>query len=124
MNPPHGLNIPKYSDIGSSIIRLYCNELTRQISALGPVEKNDLNSKWSIDIDTYNMFISKRARKKPFGIFLKFMDPSNNLTIMKYVPGTDPLSGFDFHAEIPNPYTRQVALTNADYTKRYTNREK
>ena len=65
----NALNIPKYSDIGSSIITLYCNELTRQVSALGPVEKNDLNSKWIIDIDTHNMFISKRACKKSFGIF-------------------------------------------------------
>ena len=70
------------------------------------------------------MFISKRIGKKPFVIFFEFVDPSDNRTIMKFVPGTDPFSGFDFQAEIPNPYTRQVATTNADYKKRYTNRKK
>ena len=70
------------------------------------------------------MFISMRTGKKHFGIFFEFVDPSNNLTIMKFVPGTDPFSGLDFQAEIPNPYTRQVATTNADYKKRFTNRKK
>ena len=75
--------------------------MTKQLGALGLVEKSELNSKWSIDIDTHNMFISKRTRKKPFGIYFEFVDPANNLTIMKFVPGTNPFTGFDFQAEIP-----------------------
>ena len=105
-------------------MRLYSNELCDQISALDPNVKSELNSKWSIDTSTHNMYISKRTRKKPFGIYFELVDPSNNLTVMKYVPGTNPFSAFDFQVEIPNPYTRQVASTNADYKKRYTNRKK
>ena len=70
------------------------------------------------------MYVSKRTRKKPSGIFFEFVEPSNNLTVMKYVPPTNPFAAFNFTEEIPNPCTRHVATTNADYTKRYSNRKK
>ena len=70
---------------------------------------------------THNIFISKRTGKKSFfGIYFEFFYPINNATLMKYAPGSNPFSGSNFLDNIPNPYTRQLAITNADYRKRYT----
>ena len=62
---------------------------------------------------------TEKPPKTPLTIFFEFRDPTNNLTLMRYIPENNPFERFDFQQDIPNPGTRQKALSDAVYAKRY-----
>ena len=65
------------------------------------------------------MFITRKTSKNPFRVFFEFVDPSNNVTFMKFIPNSDPFTGFDFKQDIPNPANRDKAKTDEAYKYRY-----
>ena len=83
------------------------NEITAQ-------EATDLRKKWELD-ENMSLFINRRRAKNPFRIFFEFTDPSSNITIMRYCPGVDPFTLFDFTQAIPNPATRDKAKMDENY---------
>ena len=121
---PAAFNIPKFSDISSKIKCLYVTELDRQLKSkeedkvITKEKRTELKIKWDLDPDN-NLFISRRTSRNPFRIFFEFTDPTSNLTLMRYNPGTHPFEHFDFSQAIPNPATRDKAKMDENYTKRY-----
>jgi len=117
-------NIPKFSEISSKIKYMYTNRLNTQLKSLK--DKNEISTedidalrrKWEIDPDL-SLFITRKTAKNPFRIFFEFTDPSSNITLMRFCPGTDPFTLFDFSQAIPNPATRDKAKTDENYSKRY-----
>jgi len=79
----------------------------------------DCRNKWSIDPDKISLFITKKNTKNTFRLYFEFTDPSNNLTLMRFFPGINPFTLFDFAANIPNPGKREKARTDNVYKKRY-----
>ena len=43
---------------------------------------------------------------------------------MKYIPNSDPFTGFDFKQDIPNPANRDKAKTDEAYKYRYKKQTK
>ena len=121
---PAAFNIPKFTEIAAKIKFMYTNQLITQLQSWkdnnltpdGDIEA--LRRKWEIDPDL-SLFITRKTAKNPFRIFFEFTDPSSNITLMRFCPGTDPFALFDFSLAIPNPATRDKAKTDANYAKRY-----
>ena len=114
------LNIPKFQDLASHILNYYVRELESQVAKIQDAERKKLiDLKWRLDIDKTSLFIDRKTSKNPFTIFFEFRDPTNNLTLMRYIPENNPFERFDFQQDIPNPGTRQKALSDAVYAKRY-----
>ena len=87
------------------------NEITTE-------ESTTLREKWELD-PNFSLFINRRTSKNPFRIFFEFTDPTSNITLMRYCPGTNPFDHFDFSQAIPNPATRDKAKMDENYAKRY-----
>ena len=80
--------------------------------------------RWQLEIDKVSLFLTRKTSKNPFLIYFEFRDPSKNLTLMRYMTRHNPFARFDFTQEIPNPGTRQKALTDAMYKNRYATYKK
>jgi hypothetical protein len=119
-NDHKAFNIPKFQEIGNKILQFYVRELEEQVAKFQDKEKGKkIKEKWQLDIDKISLFITRKTSKNPFQIYFEFRDPSNNLTLMRFMPGNNPFQRFDFEQDIPNPGTRQKALSDAVYNKRY-----
>jgi hypothetical protein len=57
--------------------------------------------RWQLDISKTSLFISRKTSKNPFSIFFEFRDPTNNLTLTRYLPDNNPFERFDFEKDIP-----------------------
>ena len=98
----------------------YVKELDEQTGRIQDKEESKIiQERWQLDIDKTSLFITRKTSKKTFLIYFDFRDPSNNLTLMRFMPGNNPFARFDFAQDIPNPGTRQKALTDAVFNKRY-----
>ena len=51
-------------------------------------------------------------------VAMEFLDPCDMITKIKYYVDTDPFQNHDFEAPIPNPFTREVAEENEEYSTR------
>ena len=112
-------NIPKFTDISSKILVLYENALQAQVGQIADPELRErTQTKWRLDGDL-SLYVTRKTTKSPFSIYFEFRDPTNNLTLMRYMSRDNPFDRFDFTEEIPNPGTRQKALSDAVYKKRY-----
>jgi hypothetical protein len=65
------------------------------------------------------MPVQLKTKYKPFATYWEFLCPTNNITYNIYTPGRDPFDNFDFHREIPNPTTRNEAITKPEYKNYY-----
>jgi hypothetical protein len=63
--------------------------------------------------------VQLKTKHKPFATYWEFLDPSNNTTYNIYTPGTSPFAHHDFYDAIPNPATRNEAITKPEYKKRH-----
>ena len=119
--PEHdAYNVPSYKDISNKILSLYQQKLAKDAAHLDTTEKKILMKKWQVDSET-TLFISRKTSNNPFKVFFEFVDPTNNVTFMRYSHGTNPFAGFDFLKDIPNPATREKARTDEAYKHRYKN---
>ena len=123
--PDHAaLNVKPFKDISNDILVKYTQKLNHDISNLNESEKSRLRDKWSADPDKTSLFITRKTSKNPFRVFFEFVDPSNNVTFMKYIPNSNPFAGFDFKQDIPNPANRDKAQTDEAYKYRYKRQAK
>ena len=103
---------------------MYVTELKSQLKSkedsksITAERSKELLEKWDLDPNN-SLFINRRTSKNPFRIFFEFTDPTSNLTLMRYCPGTNPFTHFDFSQAIPNPATRDKAKMDENYAKRY-----
>ena len=118
--PEHAaFNVKPFKDISNNILVKYTQKLEHDISNLETSEQERLRAKWNADPDKTSLFITRKTSKNPFRVFFEFVDPSNNVTFMKYIPNSNPFAGFDFKLDIPNPANREKAQTDEAYKHRY-----
>ena len=63
--------------------------------------------------------VKLKTKRKPFSTYWEFLCPSNNTTFMAYTPNRNPFSDYNFNNKIANPLTRQQAVTNPLYERRF-----
>jgi hypothetical protein len=113
-------NIPNFNEMSNRILLMYENELKDQLTKItDPGEKDAIEKKWTIHIPDISLYITRKTTKKTFSIYFEFRDPTNNLTLMRYMSNCNPFERFNFREEIPNPGTIQKAISDAVYKKRY-----
>ena len=113
-------NVPSYKEVSNLILSLYQQKLSKDISQLEKTEKGKLQEKWQVDSEN-TLFITRKTSKNPFKVFFEFVDPTNNVTFMRFSKGSNPFAGFDFLEAIPNPANRDKAKTDEVYKFRYRN---
>ena len=112
--------IPIFNEISTKVMLMYERELKDQLAKItDPVEKETLKKKWQIYPGDVSLYITRKTTKNPFSIYFEFRDPTNNLTLMRYMSNCNPFERFNFREEIPNPGTRQKAKSDEVYKKRY-----
>ena len=113
-------NIPNFNEMSNRILLMYENELKDQLTKItDPVEKDTITKKWGLHPPDISLYITRKTTKNPFSIYFEFRDPTNNLTLMRYMSNCNPFERFNFREEIPNPGTRQKAMSDEVYKKRY-----
>ena len=118
--PDHdAFNVPSFKDISRDILLHYTKKLEQDTKHLKAAEQTWLRLKWDSQPGNKSLFISRKTSKNPFRVFFEFVDPSNNVTFMRYVPGNSPFTLFDFKEDIPNPANRDKARTDEAYKFRY-----
>ena len=94
--PEHPIfNVPNYKSVGDTIMTLYYKKMKLNLEKLSEEENKRLTDKWSHE-PGHTLFISRKTSKNPFRVFFEFVDPSNNVTFMRYVPDMDPFTEFNF----------------------------
>ena len=82
-------------------------------------QQTKIHAKHLSDDQILAMPVQLKTKYKPFATYWEFLCPSNNITYNIYTPGRDPFDNFDFRDEIPNPATRNEAITKPEYKNYY-----
>ena len=65
------------------ILSLYQQKLSKDIAHLDETEKGKLQKKWHVDSET-TLFITRKTSRNLFKVFFEFVDPTNNVTFMRF----------------------------------------
>ena len=70
-----------------------------------------------------NIPVNQKVQYHPFSMYWEFLCPSNNTTLMNFVPDTNPFLNYEFDKEVPNPTFRREAAKDARYKEKYPPRQ-
>ena len=107
-------DMPDEHDIKLRIGMLYNQKVGEALRQNPDIEYKPLNQQ-----EIESIKVKLKTKQKPFATYWEFLCPSNNTTFMAYTQHTNPFNKYDFHNKIPNPLTRQHAVTNSQYEKRF-----
>ena len=115
--PPYAKSdrdLPSISDIKTKIGLLY-NQAIHYAKTKNPnLVFNELSQS-----DIEKLPVTRKEKHKPFQLYYEFLCPTNNTTFMPYTLNSNPFFEYDFTEHIPNPVTRQYAVTDKSYEKRF-----
>ena len=106
--------MPDEDDIKVRLGMLYNQKVGEAIRQNPNIEYKPLNQQ---EIEAIK--VKLKIKRKPFSTYWEFLCPSNNTTFMAYTPNRNPFNDYDFTNKIANPLTRQQAVTNPYYEKRF-----
>ena len=107
-------DMPDEDDIKVRLGMLYNQKVGEAIRQNPNIEYKPLNQQ---EIEAIK--VKLKIKRKPFSTYWEFLCPSNNTTFMAYTPNRNPFNDYDFTNKIANPLTRQQAVTNPYYEKRF-----